>query len=111
MNLPISGLGSRIIESLSPSPGERETADPKTRRADPNPATPTPDWTTDLTQEAREADSEGPDPRLWALLTHEERAFFMGSAARGPATYAPTSDAPAEPAQGGRLGARIDVRI
>lgn len=111
MNLPISGLGSRILDSITPATDDRKPIDPKARTADTQVTPPPADWTTQISQDRAEVDPEGPDPRMWALLTHEERAFFMGSAARGPATYAPTTEPPPEQGHGNRLGARIDLRV
>jgi hypothetical protein len=49
----------------------------------------------------------GSDPALWAVLTSDERAFFVRQAALGPLSYGPRSAAPAADAP---LGQRIDVR-
>jgi hypothetical protein len=49
----------------------------------------------------------GSDPALWAVLTREERAFFVRQAALGPLSYGPRSSAPAADAP---LGQRIDLR-
>lgn len=50
------------------------------------------------------------DPRLWEMLTGEERAFYLRHALSGPLTYAPTTSASASAATGRRVGGRIDVR-
>lgn len=49
----------------------------------------------------------GRDPALWAVLTSEERAFFVRQAALGPLSYGPRASATAADAP---LGQRIDVR-
>jgi hypothetical protein len=50
------------------------------------------------------------DPRLWEMLTGEERAFYLRHALSGPLTYAPATSASASAATGRRMGGRIDVR-
>jgi hypothetical protein len=49
----------------------------------------------------------GSDPALWAVLTSDERAFFVRQAALGPLSYGPRTGAPPADAP---LGQRIDVR-
>jgi hypothetical protein len=49
----------------------------------------------------------GSDPALWAVLTSDERAFFVRQAALGPLSYGPRSGGPAADAP---LGQRLDVR-
>lgn len=55
---------------------------------------------------------EGTDPKLWSILTSEERSFFSRNSAQGPLTYArvmlgaqaPTLSAPA------MRGLSLDIR-
>ncbi len=51
----------------------------------------------------------GSDPALWAVLTREERSFFIRQAALGPLSYRPGQTAPATDATA-PLGQRLDVR-
>ncbi len=54
---------------------------------------------------------EGTDPKLWSILTSEERSYFAKSAAQGPVTYARvmlgTQDQSLAPAM---RGLRVDIR-
>ena len=56
---------------------------------------------------------EGTDPKLWSVLTSEERAFFA-KASNGPLTYSrltnPNRTAGASPAMSIR-GGRVDIRV
>ena len=49
------------------------------------------------------------DPKLWAILTGEERAFYVKHAMSGPLTYGPGSGGTSN-THGRRVGGRIDVR-
>jgi hypothetical protein len=51
----------------------------------------------------------GSDPALWAVLTREERSFFIRQAALGPLSYRPGQSAPAADTTA-PLGQRLDVR-
>lgn len=50
------------------------------------------------------------DPRLWALLSADERGFYLRSAASGPFTYGPASKMRGSVVPGRQVGGRIDVR-
>ena len=53
----------------------------------------------------------GTDPKLWSILTSEERSYFAKSAAQGPVTYARVmmgaQDTTLSPAM---RGLRLDIR-
>lgn len=51
----------------------------------------------------------GADPSLWAVLTSDEKAFFVDQQRLGAATYGPAAKRTAAMAPA-PLGARIDVR-
>jgi hypothetical protein len=51
------------------------------------------------------------DPKLWTLLSGEERAFYLRSSMTGPATYGPADSSEHAAASGRRLGGRLDMRI
>jgi hypothetical protein len=51
----------------------------------------------------------GSDPALWAILTSEERSFFIRQAALGPLSYGPGRTVPPAAADA-PVGQRIDVR-
>ncbi|MBI2795779.1 MAG: hypothetical protein HYX65_03635 [Gemmatimonadetes bacterium] len=57
----------------------------------------------------------GTDPKLWSVLTSDERAFFMKAEPTGPLTYgrimSPTIDGQPAPALHARRGARVDLRV
>lgn len=109
MNLNAIGLGPIVPERL---PGRGSTESPLTT-----------DRTTEASDAGRRGDTAtltgeaaagGPrtdaDARLWALLSRDERAFFLRHGMTGDATYDPGAP-PSESAPGARLGVRIDMRI
>lgn len=51
----------------------------------------------------------GSDPQLWAVLTSEEKAFFLRRAELGPLSYGPGAK-PASGTADAPLGIRVDVR-
>jgi len=51
----------------------------------------------------------GSDPQLWAVLTSEEKAFFLRRAELGPLSYGPGAK-PAAGAADAPLGLRVDLR-
>ena len=57
---------------------------------------------------------EGTDPKLWSILTTEERSYFARSSARGPLTYARVmlgdAGTPGAPLSASMRGIRLDVR-
>jgi hypothetical protein len=57
----------------------------------------------------------GTDPKLWSVLTSDERAYFMKSESTGPLTYgrvmSPGADGQQAPALHARRGARVDLRV
>jgi hypothetical protein len=55
---------------------------------------------------------EGTDPKLWSILTSEERAFFARSATSGPLTYTKIMmpNRTATPSAPAVRGGRVDVR-
>ena len=55
---------------------------------------------------------EGTDPKLWSILTSEERAFFTRSATSGPLTYTKIMmpNRTATPTAPAVRGGRVDVR-
>jgi hypothetical protein len=95
----------RTIQPREPGPATGGSARPA-----PSP-TPPPTRTPEAPArpEAAAGAPEGVDPKLWSVLTTEERAFFQRSRARGPLTYGPSSDSrgPAAPPAGGRLDIRV----
>ena len=50
------------------------------------------------------------DPRLWTVLSAEERSFYARNAVSGPVIYGPSVQAAAHPVTGSRLGGRIDLK-
>jgi hypothetical protein len=82
---------------------------PPTQRATPTPTVEVGTVAAPQHPESRSADPvpAGSDPALWAILTSEERSFFVRQAALGPLSYGPGRAAPAPDAP---LGQRIDVR-
>lgn len=50
----------------------------------------------------------GTDPKLWSVLTGEERAFFARARALGAITYGPGASSPSA---GMPRGGRVDVRV
>jgi len=61
----------------------------------------------DLPQEAT-APAPGVDPRLWKMLSADERVFYHRNALTGPLTYTPSEGSSGSP--GTRLGGRLDVK-
>ena len=61
----------------------------------------------DLPQEATQP-APGVDPRLWEMLSVDERVFYHRNALIGPLTYTPSEGSSGSP--GTRLGGRIDVK-
>ncbi len=54
---------------------------------------------------------EGTDPKLWSILTSEERAYFAKSAAQGPVTYARVMLGTQDPSLAPSMrGLRLDIR-
>lgn len=51
----------------------------------------------------------GTDPKLWSVLTSEERSFFAKAQTMGPLTYNRATGNGAEAAM--QRGSRIDVRV
>ncbi len=60
--------------------------------------------------EAADAPPAGSDPKLWSVLTAEERSYFRRMAELGAVTYAPGQRAAQPPAAAAPLGNRVDVR-
>ena len=78
------------------------------------PAAQSPMSRASIAQPASTADviaPEGTDPKLWSILTSEERSYFAKSAAQGPVTYARvmmgTQDQSLSPSM---RGLRLDIR-
>ncbi|HYC32242.1 MAG TPA: hypothetical protein VEB59_08130 [Gemmatimonadales bacterium] len=86
---------------------------PVERPAAPAPTSPAVEVGTVASPSAPRAPVEGvpagSDPALWAILTSEERSFFLRQAALGPLSYGPARGAPA-PSGDAPVGQRIDVR-
>jgi hypothetical protein len=82
---------------------------PPPRHATPSPAVEVGAVAGQERPESRPADAvpAGSDPALWAILTSEERSFFVRQAALGPLSYGPGRTAPAPDAP---VGQRVDVR-
>lgn len=103
MSLSIHGLGAA---ARGPTPSEdraggaplRATTDPTARREARGP-------------EGSAEAAGGVDPRLWELLSADERAFYLRSAASGPLTYGPATKVRASSTQGRQVGGRIDLRV
>ena len=57
-----------------------------------------------------ESPAAGVDPELWAMLSSDERVFYLRNAMTGPLTYGPGAPVDASSSPGSRLGGRIDVR-
>ncbi|MBT8488857.1 MAG: hypothetical protein HKN72_06895 [Gemmatimonadetes bacterium] len=57
-----------------------------------------------------ESPAAGVDPELWAMLSSDERVFYLRNAMTGPLTYGPGVASDASTSPGSRLGGRIDVR-
>jgi hypothetical protein len=54
---------------------------------------------------------EGTDPKLWSILTSEERSYFAKSAAQGPVTYARVMMGTQEQSLAPSMrGLRLDIR-
>jgi hypothetical protein len=102
MSLSIHGLGPSAY-GLAPSEERTRTHEPGAEQRQSR-------------AEARGADpiaeaGNGVDVRLWELLSTDERAFYLRSAASGPLTYGPTTKASASASPGRQVGGRIDVRV
>ena len=111
MSMSISGLGSLFSDPIGPSPQQQPGVDPKDRAADTNAGRESRHGHA-AAASASEAGTPGAaDPEMWSLLTADERSFYLRSAVRGPATYAPGANPSPEPSAGHRLGGRIDLRI
>ncbi|MEP6622126.1 MAG: hypothetical protein ABJE47_22580 [bacterium] len=52
----------------------------------------------------------GTDPKLWSILTSEERGFFAKSQAMGPLTYGRVMAARTQPEVPAVRGGRLDIR-
>lgn len=52
----------------------------------------------------------GTDPKLWSILTSEERGFFAKSQAMGPLTYGRIMAARTQPDMPAVRGGRLDIR-
>ena len=52
----------------------------------------------------------GTDPKLWSILTSEERGFFAKSQAMGPLTYGRVMAARPQPDMPAVRGGRLDIR-
>ena len=52
----------------------------------------------------------GTDPKLWSILTSEERGFFAKSQAMGPLTYGRVMAARTQPDMPAVRGGRLDIR-
>lgn len=57
-----------------------------------------------------ESPAAGVDAELWAMLSSEERVFYLRNAMTGPLTYGPGASSDVSTSPGSRLGGRIDVR-
>jgi hypothetical protein len=54
---------------------------------------------------------EGTDPKLWSILTSEERAFFARNGGQGPLTYARVMlGANSQAMSPAMRGLRLDIR-
>ncbi|MEQ1856607.1 MAG: hypothetical protein ABL963_09055 [Longimicrobiales bacterium] len=106
MSLSIHGLGPG---AYGPTPSDDRARSAPARGSERHPADPA-SRHTDPSSKAGEA-TGGVDARLWELLSADERAFYLRSAASGPLTYAPTSPARGSVPPGRQVGGRIDVRV
>lgn len=106
MSMSISGLGAHLPDPIGPN---RHGVDPKERPVGAE------ERAGSTQVDARPSDParapQAADPEMWALLSQEERGFYLRHAVMGPATYDPASPANESPGPGHRLGGRIDVRI
>jgi hypothetical protein len=100
-NLGIVPGSDRTAGKEEAQPGELRRPDPGSQSAQP------PRRTADAVPSEPPA---GTDPRLWEVLSPEERAFFARARALGPLTYAR-----GRPAEGGASvpvrGGRIDLKV
>ncbi|MEM7414288.1 MAG: hypothetical protein AAF389_02260 [Gemmatimonadota bacterium] len=109
MSMSISGLSPRLPDPIG-SPNRQAGVDPNERpaggqeRAGSEQVGARP--AADLSRTPQAA-----DPEMWALLSQEERGFYLRHAVTGPATYDPAASSNDSPAPGHRLGGRIDLRI
>lgn len=107
----INGLGGLLRGLEHPGLDGRTSADEARRRdpAGPTEAGASQAKAATADSAAAESPAAGVDPELWAMLSSDERVFYLRNAMTGPLTYGPgASDASTSP--GSRLGGRIDVR-
>ena len=107
MSISTNALGSALPDPIGTRRDEPlETTE--RRRAPSAPADST--TTADLFAPTEGPVDNGVEPELWALLSNEERAWYLRGAISGPATYDLRSSNGAAADKAARLGARLDVR-
>lgn len=105
----INGLGGALNGLVTPGLDRRQPAEEATQRESGTRLGANAADASHAAMAAAESPAAGVDPELWAMLTSNERVFYLRNAMTGPLTYGPgASSAPASP--GSRLGGRIDVR-
>ena len=110
MSISIPGIGIGPLGLPEPS-HERRTgpaADVEGRTRAPHEApVPSP---AESAEELASPPTSDVDPRLWEMLSAEERSFYVRNALSGPLTYGPSEASQSPPSPGSRLGGRIDLR-
>ena len=113
--MSISALTNRLPDTL-PTPAESRPTRPQgSAHADRMPAiAPASSRGSIATPVLNAQAPAGTDPKLWSVLTSDERAFFMKTEASGPLTYGRVmsagSESPSAPGLPARRGARVDLR-
>lgn len=121
MSLSIGGLGAHLPEPIGPTrgdsvgptrggPNDPGAADGAVGRDRAERAA-TQHASDTVATSTSPAPTGAADPEMWALLSSEERSFYLRHALQGPATYDPSVPNPNAETSGARLGARIDLRI
>ena len=105
----INGIGGGLSGLGHPGLDRRAPAEEAARRDADAQVDTTAARASQAAAAAAESPAAGVDPDLWAMLTSDERAFYLKNAMNGPLTYGPgASSMSAAPES--RLGGRIDVR-
>ncbi len=98
----LRGLGHPGLEKRAPADEAQRLPSPESGASQAKAAT--------ADSAVADSPAAGVDPELWAMLSSDERVFYLRNAMTGPLTYGPGATADASSSPGSRLGGRIDVR-
>ncbi len=102
---PLRGLGHTGLDRRAPTEETRQREHAPAAGADADQAR-----AAAAHAPVGESPAAGVDPELWAMLSSDERVFYLRNAMTGPLTYGPGTTSQLSTSPGSRLGGRIDVR-